>query len=69
MSKSKFDKVSYNNKFNAKAYDRLNIVVPKGTKPRLQDYCKSKNISINKLINNYISMILSDNIDEQQTLQ
>ena len=30
--KAKFDKVSYNNSFNAKAYDRINLTVPKGDK-------------------------------------
>ena len=30
--KTKFDKISYNNAFNAQAYDRINLTVPKGDK-------------------------------------
>ena len=58
MSKEKiFNKVEYNNNFNKAKYDSLRIVVPKGIKPLLQEYCKSQGISLNKLINNYIQTL------------
>ena len=58
MSKEKtFNKVEYNNNFNKAKYDSLRIVVPKGVKPLLQEYCKSQGISLNKLINNYIQTL------------
>ena len=58
MSKEKiFNKVEYNNNFNKTKYDSLRIVVPKGIKPLLQEYCKKQGISLNKLINNYIQTL------------
>lgn len=36
MKESKFDKVKYNNEFNAKTYDRINLAVPKGYKERIK---------------------------------
>jgi hypothetical protein len=30
MEEKKFDKIAYNNQFNANAYDRINLTVPKG---------------------------------------
>ena len=59
MDKS-FDKIKYNNDFNKTKYDSLRIVVPKGTKAVLQQYCKDQGISLNKLINNYIDSLPLD---------
>lgn len=39
------------NKYNAKAYDRLAIVVPKGRKADLDTHAKAKGESINSLVN------------------
>ena len=30
MEEKNFDKISYNNQFNANAYDRINLTVPQG---------------------------------------
>ena len=38
------------NKYNAKAYDRLNVVVKKGMKPLIQQLAKQKGMSVNSLI-------------------
>ena len=53
----KFNKTKYQNEYNKQKYDSLRIVVPKGTKAKLQNYCKSQGISLNKLINNYIDSL------------
>lgn len=38
------------NKYNAKAYDRLNVVVKKGVKPLIQQLADQKGMSVNGLI-------------------
>lgn len=42
------------NKYNAKAYDSLRIVVPKGRKADLDTHAKGKGESINGLVNTLI---------------
>ena len=42
------------NKYNAKAYDRLNIVVPKGKREKIKDYAESRGESLNGYVNRLI---------------
>lgn len=39
------------NKWNAKAYDRINLTIPKGRKSDVEAHAKSKGESVNGLIN------------------
>ena len=39
------------NRYNAKAYDRLQLVVPKGRKEDIEAYARNKGESVNGLIN------------------
>ena len=39
------------NKYNAAAYDRLNIVVPKGRKQVIEAHAKARGESVNSLVN------------------
>lgn len=39
------------NRYNAKAYDRLQLVVPKGRKEDIEAHARSKGESVNGLIN------------------
>lgn len=39
------------NKYNAKAYDNLRIVVPKGRKAEIEAYANGRGISVNALVN------------------
>lgn len=41
-------------KYNAKAYDRIEINVKKGDKAKIQDYAKSLGLSLNAFINKAI---------------
>lgn len=41
-------------KYNAKAYDRLEVKVKKGQKAVIQEYVKSKGLSLNGYINGLI---------------
>ena len=45
-------------KYNAKAYDRINIAVPKGRKDELQALAKAQGKSVNGLLNDLIDQIL-----------
>ena len=38
------------NRYNEKAYDRISVVVPKGSKQRIKDYAESHGFSVNGLI-------------------
>ncbi len=38
------------NEYIANKYDRINLTVPKGKKKAIQEYAKSHNTSVNKLI-------------------
>lgn len=40
MEKEKFDKIAYNNQFNSKTYDRINLTVPKGEKERIKAHAE-----------------------------
>ena len=52
--KSKFDKIAYNNAFNAAAYDRINLTVPKGSKDAIKAHADSMGESVNGFINRAI---------------
>ena len=45
-------------KYNAKAYDRINIAVPKGRKAELQALAKAQGKSVNGLLNDLIDQAL-----------
>lgn len=48
-------RIAANNKYNAKAYDRINIAVPKGTKEKIQEHIKKTgDVSINAFLNRLI---------------
>ena len=42
------------NKYNAKAYDRINLTVPKGKKEIIQSHAQAKGKSVNGFINDAI---------------
>ena len=39
------------NKYNAKAYDNLRIVVPKGRKSDVEQFAQARGLSVNGLVN------------------
>lgn len=49
--KDKSKAVQYNNKFIAKAYDRINLTVPKGKKDTIQAHAEAQGQSVNGFIN------------------
>lgn len=50
MEEKKFDKIAYNNKFNANAYDRINLTVPKGKKDEIKAHAEALGESVNAYI-------------------
>lgn len=58
--KAKFNKVAYNNAFNAAAYDRINLTVPKGDKAKIKAHAESKGESVN----GYISRLIVEDMSK-----
>lgn len=52
------------NKWNAKAYDRINLVVPKGRKLTLEQVAAERGESVNGLINGLLRANLGLSEDE-----
>lgn len=52
------------NKYNAKAYDRVSLMLPKGQKEFVQEHAKSKGLSLNGYINGLIAADMGEKISE-----
>lgn len=52
--KNKADAVAYQNKYIAKAYDRVNLTMPKGKKEIIQQKAEAQGESVNAYINKAI---------------
>jgi len=52
-------KAKWQNDYIAKAYDRIQIVVPKGRKNDIENYVKGRNESINGLVNDLLRHVLN----------
>lgn len=50
MEEKKFDKIAYNNQFNANAYDRINLTIPKGKKEAIKAHAEALGESVNGYI-------------------
>ena len=48
--KEKTDTIKYNNEFNKRAYDRINLTIPKGQKEVIQTAAQAANESVNAYI-------------------
>lgn len=49
-NKTKFNKNDYDNQFKKKNYDRINFLMPKGTKERIQEGAQVLGISSSEFI-------------------
>ena len=47
-------RIKANNRYNAKAYDRINIAVPKGKKESIQEAAATRGESLNGFVNRAI---------------
>ncbi len=51
------------NKYNAKAYDRVNVTFKKGEKEVISNYAKSQGLSLNAYINKLILIDMGDKLE------
>ncbi|MDE5582275.1 MAG: antitoxin [Ruminococcus sp.] len=51
------------NKYNAKAYDRVSLMLPKGQKEIVRQYAENKGLSLN----GYINKLISDDMNATQS--
>lgn len=58
-------RIAANNRYNDKAYDRINIAVPKGKKAQIQSAAQVRGDSINAFINRLIDVELENNIETE----
>lgn len=56
----KFNKIEYNNKYNAEKYERIALVVPKGKKAKIKACADSKGESINGFVNKAIDKAMEE---------
>ncbi|MCI9367619.1 MAG: antitoxin [Oscillospiraceae bacterium] len=47
-------------RYNKKAYDRIDLVVPKGKRKIIKEFARNKGVSTNKFINEAIDKAMSD---------
>lgn len=52
------------NKYNAKAYDRVSLMLPKGQKEVVQEQAKSKGMSLNGYINSLIAADMGEKLSD-----
>lgn len=52
--RDKKEMYQYNNKYNAKAYDRISVIVPKGMRKSIKAFADYKQTSVNSLIRELI---------------
>ena len=61
-------RIRANNKYNEKAYDRINIAVPKGKKTAIKEHAENKGESLNAFVNRAIDETVErDNADKSGT--
>lgn len=49
------------NKYNLKAYDRINLTMQKGLKEKVKKYAEAKNMSLN----GYINKLITDDLKKE----
>jgi hypothetical protein len=55
------------NKYNAKAYDRLNITLPKGQKEKIQAHVEARGESLNGFVNRAIKETMERDGDYKES--
>ena len=60
MEEKKFDKIAYNNQFNANAYDRINLTVPKGKKDEIKAHAES----LGESVNGYLWRLIQEDMEK-----
>ena len=50
-------------RYNKKAYDRIDVIVPKGKRKLIQEFAKKQGLSTNKFINEAIDKAMEEKED------
>lgn len=61
--KNTFDRISYQNEYNKKKYDRVTIMLPNGEHAKLKDIAKSEGMSVNAYIQTAIAYYKNREVD------
>jgi hypothetical protein len=59
-------RIRANNKYNEKAYDRINIAVPKGHKAEIEAHAKSHGESLNGFVNRAIDETMKQDKNKEK---
>lgn len=62
--KDKAEIIKYNNGYNARTYDRINLMVPKGDK----EIVKARADELGQSVNGYINKLIADDLERQKRL-
>ena len=62
--KDKAEAIRYNNDYNARAYDRINLIVPKGDKETI----KARADELGESVNGYINKLIADDLERRKRL-
>lgn len=65
--KDKEKAIKYNNEFNKNAYDRINLIVPKGEKEIIKAHADKTGESVNGFINRAIDETMERDKDRTNT--
>lgn len=63
-TKNSAARIKANNRYNEKAYDRINIAVPKGRKAEIQAHAEKHGESINGFVNRAIETVMKQDIEQ-----
>lgn len=63
-NKNSAARIAANNRYNAKAYDRINVAIPKGRKADIEAHAKRNGETVNALINRLLRADLGISDDE-----
>lgn len=56
----KFNPDKYADDYKRRNYDRINLLLPKGTRAKLQQIAKAAGISVNALFNDLVAQLIRD---------
>ena len=56
----KFNPDKYADDYKRRNYDRINLLLPKGSREKLQQIAKAAGISVNALFNDFVAQLIRD---------
>ena len=68
QNKNSRARIAANNRYNAKAYDRVNIAIKKGTRDIIQDVARAQGVTLNGYIKKAIQRQYKADTGEDITL-